>query len=186
MARRTKKLESTAYHEAGHAVVAFELEIPVESVTIAPDEESVGSMIYQRRLQKLDDYGSISARRRATLEAHVRVLIAGWIAEKRFNPKGFRRSGAQEDQRTLITIVFLLSNSEKEARLYHRLLEVQTVQIVNRRWFAIKALAAALLKKETLSGEEAGKLIMKAFQDEMDRAKKRREKKAKKISRNAL
>ncbi len=115
MARRTKGLESTAYHEAGHAVVAFELEIPFESVTIAPDEESVGSMIYQRRLQKLDDYGSISARRRATLEAHVRVLIAGWIAEKRFNPKGFRRSGAQEDQRTLITIVFLLSNSEKEA-----------------------------------------------------------------------
>jgi ATP-dependent Zn protease len=39
----------TAYHEAGHAVAAYELRLPFRYVTIIPDEEkmTLGHIIYR-------------------------------------------------------------------------------------------------------------------------------------------
>jgi hypothetical protein len=37
-----KKIERTAYHEAGHAVAFYHLHVPISYVTIVPDEDSLG------------------------------------------------------------------------------------------------------------------------------------------------
>lgn len=41
----SKELESTAYHEAGHAVIGHALGIPFAYVTIEPDHDSAGHII---------------------------------------------------------------------------------------------------------------------------------------------
>lgn len=45
--KRTKALESTAYHEAGHAVVAWQLGFKAKSVSITPEPGESGRYIHE-------------------------------------------------------------------------------------------------------------------------------------------
>ena len=54
MRKRSKKqLEATAYHEAGHAVRAYRYDIKIKSVTIKPDEDSLGRITSDNLLKGL-------------------------------------------------------------------------------------------------------------------------------------
>ena len=40
------KLRATAFHEAGHAVMAFDLNVPVSKVSIEPEDGSLGHILH--------------------------------------------------------------------------------------------------------------------------------------------
>ena len=49
MVKRTKKLERTAYHEAGHAVVARVLHRRFRTISIVPADEFEAALLAQER-----------------------------------------------------------------------------------------------------------------------------------------
>ncbi len=70
----TRKLEATAYHEAGHAVAAWKLRtLKPKEVSIRPEEESnsLGRIIFQMNTSKLNPEWDDSTRSRLRMESCV-------------------------------------------------------------------------------------------------------------------
>ena len=88
MKRRRRKHESTAYHEAGHAVAAcvLRLKIGKRAVTILPDKERnmFGYAKLTAQLRERPDCAT-RARTRARIEAWAVAHLAGDVAERKFN-----------------------------------------------------------------------------------------------------
>jgi ATP-dependent Zn protease len=82
--RSFSRLERTAYHEAGHAVMGFLLKRRVLSVSIAPlDDGSRGRCNYaptDPKLLRID--GETTARQRRTIERLIMCTLAGVLAEQ--------------------------------------------------------------------------------------------------------
>lgn len=74
-------LKQTAWHEAGHAVVAWHQGFTVELVSILPDEESLGRSQHTPSA----DFAIPSERQRENI-----VAMAGWAAELQLGEAGER------------------------------------------------------------------------------------------------
>src|SRR2546428_805793 len=83
---RVSELEATAYHEAGHAVVGFfERPHSVRRVTLHwPDCLWQTTVTLLTRLRYPD--AEVSARMRRRIEQQIITLLAGFQAERRFDP----------------------------------------------------------------------------------------------------
>lgn len=89
--------------------------------------------------------------------------LAGAIAEHRFTG---RRSnvGARHDRNHVADIVFSVVGSANQANAYIAWLEARTTDILaNVVWSAVGNIARALLKRETLSSKEVGRLYDEAL-----------------------
>ncbi len=143
----TKKLESTAYHEVGHAVMAHLLGVKLNSTTIVPDEDSDGHVIHANPLRgiQLDVDGSNRARLRA--ESAIQVAFAGPIAQKKSNPHGYRHWHAEFDHKLAVDLLFRIGGSEKAVQAYSNLLYEWTKGGIETRWYMVDAVATALLER---------------------------------------
>ena len=158
--RQTKVLESTAYHEAGHAMMAWHEGLRINEISIVPDDDSSGRILHANPLRgiHLDIDGSSRARIRA--ESSIRVCLAGAIAQRRFNPHGFRYHHCQSDYDQATDVVLYIVGSNEEANAYMNLLEIQTRQIVAVHWKLVDHLARALLERRRLGRKEIRATIM--------------------------
>ena len=78
--RRTKaQLPLTAYHEAGHAIVAWRYHIAIHHVTIGPSEDSLGHVLYKRYANRFlrDIDIKITPTKRDHIENRIRVCLGG-------------------------------------------------------------------------------------------------------------
>src|SRR5687768_16582917 len=84
----TNSKESTAYHEAGHAVVALALGRPVDQVSILPDRERLGVCKFCKRVYRpSEDW----------VEREILIALGGIAAEARFTGN-YAWDGAGRDQ----------------------------------------------------------------------------------------
>lgn len=163
----TIKLESTAYHEAGHAVVQNHFGIKIKKITIVPDGDSLGSVsgalaIGEHRLD-VDKSDKV----RLKTERDVMIFLAGRIAERKFNLKGYRHYGASQDINHSMKMLSLFTRSREEQMAYHRFLEERTKNIINEPmiWELIQSVAKELLLCETLTGKQFDEVVLKTFPD---------------------
>jgi ATP-dependent Zn protease len=167
MKRRTKALESTAYHEAGHAVAAYAHGVRTKALSIVPDGDSKG------RHEQHPYFGGInlefdsSPRAQRRVENMVLVCLAGPAAQRRFNTKGFRRYHADHDWRQAIDLLSYLVGSNKELEAYLRLIDIRARAFVETapRWIQINRLAQNLLDRQTLTGPEVRQLMAMPLSD---------------------
>lgn len=149
----TKHLKATAYHEAGHAAVAWHQGIRVRHVSIVPDAEYLGRVVHGDPLRGIRLDFDNSDRTRLRAERLCRVLLAGFLVEKRHTGRG-NRIGASADHEAAVKLMdrFVTDNDEAEAWL--NLLAIQTRNIIALPHItaAIDALATALLEHRELSG----------------------------------
>ena len=67
-------LRATAYHEAGHAVMALALGRPIQKVTIAPNQNYLGACQIQKgRFKPTKDW----------LEDEMLILFAGMVPKRK-------------------------------------------------------------------------------------------------------
>ncbi|MGI8836152.1 MAG: hypothetical protein ACR2H4_05885 [Pyrinomonadaceae bacterium] len=165
--RRTppKSLERTAYHEAGHVVIAHWLQKRFRYVTIKEDDENQGHMKNVPTGRRPDfNRGGYELR----LEKIIMVKLAGPEAESVFAGRR-NRAGASDDYRDALDLAACRSpeTDDEENYLYLKWLAYRTRKMLKTPylWFAVEALARELLIKETIKYNEAREIIQKALKD---------------------
>jgi len=146
----------TAYHEAGHVVVAFTFPcnvVDVQAVTIAESGPYSGSL-------RIRNDSWLDGHRALTLAA---VLVSGFEAEAmligRPAPEHARTDLAQaEDLYDLIAD----DGSPARVRAIRRLVHRRSRDLLERHWPAVGAVARALLRHTTICGTDARRIVERA------------------------
>lgn len=137
----------TAYHEAGHAVVALVLGRPVLRVSILANATRLGQCELQKgRFKPSKD----------SLETEVLILLGGLAAEARLSGQ-YAHNGAARDLRQARMLTASRAGSERQAeRLERRMLD-KTEHLLHdeAHWAAVQRIAAELLQHQTISGRAA-------------------------------
>ena len=162
----SKRLDAVAHHEAGHAMVAYRLGISVREVSIQPTENSAGRVWYQQPLAEIINSGNTSDERRIQMERCAMLCLAGREAQMRFDFDGLQKDDSRVDLDLVNQALHQFSNCEEEVLIYEKLLEVRTRWLFDQpmAWEMVTDLAKALLKNETMSGDEVNAVF-----DEVDR-----------------
>ena len=140
---------ATAFHEAGHAVMALSFGCPIKKVTIVPGRSSQGQ--YRLGVCELQKGRSVNARNR--LDDEIVILFAGMVAEAHFTGH-YCENGAAEDLRMIRRLLCRRVGSEKQHERLHRRLLARTEHLLGDEGtaLAVEMVAEELLQKQTISG----------------------------------
>lgn len=137
----TKRIQRTAYHEAGHAVACIAKGRKFKYVTISPKDGSRGHIRYNR-VPSLE-----FAKSRALIDRGI-ITLAGTCAEKikfgRYS-HGFGHDDGESDRSHAADL--FLSADIADARPYY----AKTEALLRKHWAKVEAVAGALLTHKTLS-----------------------------------
>ncbi len=152
---------ATAYHEAGHAVMAQLVGRPIEKVSISPTHLQTGGM----RLGVCKIQKGRSKASKDSLEDEVLILFAGMVAESHWTER-YCQSGAGQDLRTIRRLLLNRGGSQRQLeKLERRLLEkTEHVLAEPTHAKAILLVADELIKHQTISGRAVRHLLSQAGQ----------------------
>jgi len=158
----TDELTATAFHEAGHAVMALYLGRSIQKVTIIPAQIQTGG----QRLGVCQIKKGQTRPAHDPLEQQVLILFAGMVAESHFTGDYCQRGAAGDliaARRTLAT----RANSERQLeRLARRWLEkTEHILADDDLASAIELIAAELVKHQTISGRAARHVFQQAVKN---------------------
>lgn len=142
--------EATAYHEAGHAVVALALGWQVQRVSILPKQESLGRCEFQQgRHRPTEDW----------LERRILIALGGIAAQAR-RTGDYAWDAAAKDQQYVRRLAVQRAGERHAERLQRRLL-AKAEHLLNQEghWRAVELIAAELLRCGTISGRAARHLF---------------------------
>ena len=149
--------EVTAYHEAGHAVVALALGRPVHRVSVLPNRDRLGQCeVRKGAFRPTDDW----------LEREILISLAGMAAEAR-HTGAYGWAEADRDLRHVRRLV-LQRTSERQAERYERrmLAKVEHLLADDGHWRAVELIAAELVKQGVISGRAAKHLFDRACESD--------------------
>lgn len=137
----------TAYHEAGHAVMALALGRAVHKVSIEPNTTRLGECALAK--------GTVRPSK-DRVETDALVLLAGVAAEARYSGR-YAWDGAVRDLRQVRSLARGRAGSERQAeRLERRWLDKTEYLLEDAaHWQAVLAIASELIAHRTISGRAA-------------------------------
>ncbi len=137
----------TAYHEAGHAVMALLMGRSIQKVSIISSQNRLGACTLKKgRVKQVQD----------KLEAEILILIAGMAAEWRKSGR-YNVQGATQDLRIVEKLAMARSGNLRQAtKLVHKMLDKTQHLLANKAtWAAVKVIANELIEHESISGRAA-------------------------------
>lgn len=158
------RLTATAFHEAGHAVMAVSLGRPVQKVSISPAQlHSGGTRLGVCELQK----GRTKASKDA-VEDEVLILFAGMVAESQFTGSYCQR-GASRDLNAIRRLMQARAANERQMLRQERRLLDKTEYLLSddRHRRAVERIARELVEKTTISGRAVRHLFEQAVQESL-------------------
>ncbi len=151
--------EVVAYHEAGHAVAARLARLRFKTVTVIPDDDSLGKCSALLWKNFHPDYQT-GMRVTSQVKALTFVILAGSVAEARFTGgKKSRGVDYQDHMKVAYRLVSYLPGSSKVQEAYVLFMLEQTKDFLEINWSAVEVVASALLERQTLRSSEVQKLI---------------------------
>ena len=159
------ELMATAYHEAGHAVVAYLHGRRFKYVSIEPNEEQAGVVgFYDSRiisaiiegthcniwlLEHPDEAGKI-------VERAILSTMAGYIAQDMGVPGSVELWQWESDREYLVDILIAvdLDYGYENATATVR-------QELNDNWYLVEGLVNTLIEKKTLTGKDARRILIR-------------------------
>ena len=148
--------ETTAFHEAGHAVVALYLDRPVHRVSVLPNRERLGQCEFGKgRFKPSED----------AIEREILIALAGLAAEARHTGT-YELEAANRDLQYVRRLVLERKSGRAASRYEQRLLaKVEAILGDAEIWQAVESIAAELLKHGVISGRAARHLYELATRD---------------------
>jgi hypothetical protein len=147
-----KYISSSAYHEAGHIVIAAVQEMPMRNLGAHMDSLGCGKAFYWRRVPdgSRNNVGTDIERERTVI-----ATSAGCIAQKRFYGEGLSEDlrkyiefSATSDTNLVIELLQEMYSGNNAAWFQARKhLFEQSAQLVDSHWKAIETLAKSLLSR---------------------------------------
>ena len=161
--RQSKQLQSTAVHEAGHAVAASVQGLPINKVTVRGTKDFMG-LATQPSVLMLETSGKRDQNQ--VVRQYVIMLYAGFEAERCFNPDADgTSSGGDFEQAWDLPREFELPIrgcsyiGDEAYQRYLERLRKQARSLVRKNWGLIRRLAQELLERKTMTGKEVENLI---------------------------
>src|SRR5260370_14575354 len=152
MKKKSALYHPTAYHEAGHAVMAYFLGVRLKKVTIITNKDYVGSVLQEKVVRGLAPEVDISLRNFDRMEKLARIALAGNIAQKIHAPRS--HDGASSDRQTVADVAFRLNGSSEAASAWIKWLKIGVTDTLNFRWNFVDAVAHELVKQKELTREQ--------------------------------
>jgi len=152
--------EISAYHEAGHALLAVCAGARVRSVTIEPDRDDGPS----RHADIQVEWPISQMTTRQYHEKSVQVALAGPVAEMLYSGEPYHPGTVAEwsaDWSMAWEAAAGMFPADRQRMQYLEQATVQLYQLLDRHdyWAAIAAIADNLLAHETLEGEEVEDIV---------------------------
>jgi hypothetical protein len=163
------KLRATAYHEAGHAVAAHVLRMPIGITTVVPNAErgSLGHCeVRFPRWLELD--GELTPAGRFWIERNAQVSFAGSEAERLFTGR-YNHKGASSDYHSAVVPAGYLYEGEL-LEIYLKLHQRCARALVSSEMWkpCIEAVAKQLLEKQTLRPLDVRQVIAAVFKAKIE------------------
>jgi ATP-dependent Zn protease len=148
--------EVTAYHEAGHAVVALALGRTIHKVSAQPNRERLGECRFGKGNAKpTDDW----------LEREILIALGGLAAEARFTGT-YATAEAAQDLRFVRRLALERKSERAVARYEQRMLDKVEYMLADEgTWNAVQLIAAELMKHGSISGRAARHLFEEATKE---------------------
>ena len=172
--RRTKALESTAYHEAGHAVAAYRHGMKVKRLTIVPSGDALGSHQSHAYFTGINLEYDGGAREQRRAENFALVCFAGPAAQRRFNPKGYRSYHGADDIHQALGMLGYLAGDDEILAAYWKLVDLQARAFIESavNWRTVEHLATVLLDQRTMTGTEVRAAIQEGYRRQVPKPPK--------------
>lgn len=151
--KRTRLLESVAFHEAGHAVVAWTVGVRLRELSMVEAFRNRGRAppppFFRRTVRPPATWEQMPRKR---LENMALVCLAGPAAQLRYFPTHFRRAYALADVRQASGLLEFLAPEPRELSAYVSLIEIRARNTLSAPgiWPAVEALSEGLLRRVTL------------------------------------
>jgi Peptidase family M41 len=135
--------EATAYHEAGHAVVALILGRPVDEVSVLANRDAIGVCKFGKaRMRPSEDWQ----------EREMLIALGGIAAEAR-HTGNYAWDAAGRDQQYVRGLAIERAGKRRAERLQRRLLaKVEHLLAHEPHWRAVVLIAQELLRRSVVSG----------------------------------
>lgn len=149
--------EVTAYHEAGHAVIALLLDRPVAEVSVLPNHQLLGHCKFGKsRYKPSEDW----------VEREMLIALGGIAAEARFTG-GYVKDGAAKDEQYVRALAVERAGERRADRLQRRLFsKAEHLLSQESHWRAVTLIAQALVQQGTISGRTARHLFEQGLSQE--------------------
>ena len=140
----------TAYHEAGHAVVALYLDRPVHRVSVLPNQELLGKCEFRKGVfRPTDDW----------LETEILISLGGMAAEARLTG-AYDRLAAGRDLAHARKLALQRATERQLDRFEKRMLaKTENLLADDGLWRAVELIAEQLAALGTISGRAARHLF---------------------------
>jgi ATP-dependent Zn protease len=148
---------TVAVHEAGHAVAAVHYGIDFDHVTIIPNAEfHQGGRV---KLNPVPEYASSSKTKNDPpairfWENYLVMTLAGPAAHKKRHPHAHWGGYAIGDIGQASRLIEDMHSDRDVRNAYYKYIEARAKAFVETYWYAIEAVATALVERGTLSDEE--------------------------------
>jgi ATP-dependent Zn protease len=161
--RRRLPIRLTAYHEGGHAVVAYILHRRFGSISIVPEEDVEGRITLGKAKYIEPDWDT-SRRCVIELEKRAMVLCAGVVAERLFTGRRHWK-GSENDITKAVDYLAYQCGNDEEVSAYLELIWIRTRNLLRlpQHWAAVEAVAEELLKNSFLGQRRVRGIIFDAM-----------------------
>lgn len=150
--------EFLAFHEAGHAVMAFLLGRPIRRASIRRRHGLAGHVDFEHATSGIFE---IAPEHRPLIESDVLVLLAGRAAECELT-LGSPPSHAGLDRENARAILGLLEDRDEVVSSWMRYLLVRAQSILQEEWPLVYSVARALMRDEEIDGEGVARAVAEA------------------------
>jgi ATP-dependent Zn protease len=149
--------QATAYHEAGHAVIAMALGRPVRAVSILPNGDFLGTCHFHKGVFRPS---------KDWLEQEILIAVAG-VAAEAIHTGEHAWEGATRDFQYARRLAARRAGDRQAERLLRRsLAKVENLFADEQHWKAVELIAAELLQHGAISGRTAHHLFDRCCTEE--------------------